>query len=233
MKCIYCSGECIKTGKKRGIQRYRCKHCGKTQQEHYSKPRISEDKQKWVKKLTCEGCGIGSIGRLLQISKSSVQRIIKHIASRITIPELKEKDQQYEIDELRTYCGNKNNELWVIYAINKHSGQVVDYCVGRRTKENVKKVVESVLKLNPRKIYTDGLNIYGTLLSKSIHRVFRYCTNKIERYNLILRSQLKRLSRKTIFALIFWYFCIKTKVRKRENTIHITYPVLRRRIAIG
>ena len=77
MKCIYCSGECIKTGKKRGIQRYRCKHCGKTQQEHYSKPRISEEKQDWVKKLTCEGYGIGSIGRLLQISKTSVQRIIK------------------------------------------------------------------------------------------------------------------------------------------------------------
>jgi len=77
MNCNYCGCKCIKKGKVRGSQRYQCKQCGKTQQEAYSKPRISEEKQDWVKKLTCEGCGIRSIGRLLQISKTSVQRIIK------------------------------------------------------------------------------------------------------------------------------------------------------------
>mgnify|MGYP003831996119 CR=1 FL=1 len=77
MNCNYCGGQCIKRGKVRGSQRYQCKQCGKTQQKAYSKPRISEEKQDWVKKLTCEGCGIRSIGRLLQISKTSVQRIIK------------------------------------------------------------------------------------------------------------------------------------------------------------
>ena len=44
MECRYYSTKCIKTGKKRGIQRYRCKSCGKTQQKEYTKLRISEKK---------------------------------------------------------------------------------------------------------------------------------------------------------------------------------------------
>ena len=65
MKCLYCSASCIKRGKVRNIQRYQCKHCGKFQQEKYLKLRISKEKYQWVKQLTCEGCGISSISRLL------------------------------------------------------------------------------------------------------------------------------------------------------------------------
>uniref|UniRef100_UPI00166D2F5C IS1 family transposase n=1 Tax=Aquaticitalea lipolytica TaxID=1247562 RepID=UPI00166D2F5C len=52
--------------------------------------------------------------------------------------------------------------------------------------------------LQPDKIYTDRLNVYPSLIPKSIHRRFQYCTNKIERMNLTLRTHIKRLSRKTI-----------------------------------
>ncbi|MDL2297305.1 hypothetical protein LJC37_05050 [Bacteroidales bacterium OttesenSCG-928-E04] len=52
MECIYCSSRCIKSGKKRGIQCFRCKSCGKTQKEEYSKLRISEEKCDWVRNLT-------------------------------------------------------------------------------------------------------------------------------------------------------------------------------------
>jgi len=40
MKCLYCNGLCIKRGKKKGVQRYACKVCGKTQQRRYKKQRI-------------------------------------------------------------------------------------------------------------------------------------------------------------------------------------------------
>jgi Transposase and inactivated derivatives, IS1 family len=212
MKCLYCSASCIKRGKIRNIQRYQCKHCGKFQQEKYLKLRISEEKCQWVRELTCEGCGISSISRLLHIAKSSVQRVIERVASKMVMPKYEEENQTYQIDELKTYCGNKNNELWVIYAINKSTGKVIDFCVGRRTKENIKKVVESVLSLNPRRIYTDGLNSYPSLIPNSIHRVFKYCTNKIERNNLTLRTHLKRLGRKTICytrsgCMLGWCLC--------------------------
>ena len=198
MKCIYCQSDCIKKGKVKNVQRYQCKHCGRTQQRRYKKARIEEVKYEWVKKLTKESSSISSISRLLNISKSSVQRVIERIASKIKKIDYQETEQVYEMDELRTYCGNKQNESWVMYAINKTTGKVIDFCVGRRTKENIKKVIDNILVLNPKRIYTDGLNIYPGLIPKTIHRVFEYCTNKIERSNLTLRTHLKRLSRKTI-----------------------------------
>ena len=198
MKCIYCQGDCIKKGMVKNVQRYQCKHCGKTQQRRYKKPRIEEGKYEWVKNLTKESSSISSISRLLNISKSSVQRIIERIATKIKKCECQETEQVYEMDELRTYCGNKQNESWVMYAINKTTGKVIDFCVGRRTKENLKKITESILLLNPKKIYTDGLTIYKTLIPEKLHKVFVHCTNKIERKNLNIRTHIKRFSRKTI-----------------------------------
>jgi len=76
MNCIYCNENCIKRGKSGLVQRYQCKSCKKSQQAHYSKPRIPQEKYDWTVKLSNEGCGISNIARLLEISKSSVQRLI-------------------------------------------------------------------------------------------------------------------------------------------------------------
>lgn len=107
MECIYCKGQCIKKGKQKNIQRYQCKECKKYQQTCYTKAPIAAEKYEWVKKLNNEGCGISSIGRLLSISKSSVQRLIERMAKNIQNPVFCEENQSYEVDELKTYCHNK------------------------------------------------------------------------------------------------------------------------------
>jgi len=159
---------------------------------------MSEEQYTLVHRLNNEGCGISSIGRLLNISKSSVQRVITRLFASISRPEIYESGESYEMDELRTYCGNKKNECWLIYAINRKTRKIIDFCVGRRTKENIKKVVDKLLMLNPKKIYTDGLNIYQSILQEHIHSVYSGSTNRIERKNLTLRTQVKRLSRRTL-----------------------------------
>ena len=111
MKCIYCQSDCIKKGKVKNVQRYQCKHCGKTQQRRYKKARIEEGKYEWVKNLTKESSSISSISRLLKISKSSVQRVIERIASAIENPVNQENGDQYEVDELRTFCGQKKTKV--------------------------------------------------------------------------------------------------------------------------
>lgn len=222
MECIYCHHKCIKKGKTRNkTQRYQCKVCKRTQQESYSKNRICREKYEWVKNLTNEGSGIRSISRLLGISASSVQRVIERLSDSIEVPVLKEEYQSYEIDEIRTYCKVKKNELWITYAINRKTKHVIDFAVGKRTKDVLRKVTATVLNLHPKKVYTDGLNIYKSLLPDFIHKVHPHCTNRIERNNLTLRTWLKRLNRKTIcftkkpdmlyhsLKLLFW--CEKAK----------------------
>ena len=127
MKCIYCQGDCIKKGKVKNVQRYQCKACGKTQQKKYKKKPIPQEKYKWAHKLNNEGNGISNIARLLEISKSSVQRVIIRIASALQMPVYEETGQCYQVDELRTYCGNKGNECWVIYGINPKTGKVIAF----------------------------------------------------------------------------------------------------------
>jgi len=198
MECIFCKKSCYKRGKRNGIQRYQCKHCKKYQQENYTRARIPLYKLHWVHILNNEGCSISSVGRILTITKSSVQRLIENLTQTLPKPVFTEHGQSYEIDELKTFCGSKKQETWVIYAINKRTRQIVSFWVGRRTKENVGKVIKELLELAPKHIYTDRLNIYGSLIPKEIHKYYPKCTNHIERKNLTLRTHLKRLNRKTI-----------------------------------
>lgn len=197
MKCKYCNGKCIKKGQTNRRQRYQCKECNKYQQIAYTYNKERKD-EVLLKRLNNEGLGISSISRIMNIPKTTVQRLIEKISKETEPREIEETEQMYEIDELRTFVGNKKNESWLIYGINKITGQVIDFCVGRRTKENIKKVTDTILHLNPKKIFTDGLNIYSSIIPKAIHRVFAYNTNKIERHNLTLRTHIKRLSRKTL-----------------------------------
>ena len=47
--------------------------------------------------------------------------------------------------------------------------------VGRRTKENIAKVVSTLQKLHPKHIYSDKSNIYENLISKNIHKIYPRC----------------------------------------------------------
>jgi IS1 family transposase len=109
-----------------------------------------------------------------------------------------ETKQVYELDEVYTYIGKKTNPCYIIYAINRTTKQVIDYICGSRNKANIDKIVQTLLSLSPKRIYTDKLNIFSTLIPGHLHQTFQYRTNCIERKNLTLRTHLKRLNRKTI-----------------------------------
>ena len=102
------------------------------------------------------------------------------------------------MDELKAFVGNKQNEVWICYALNRKTKQVVDYVVGRRTKKNIQKVVTSVQALSTFRVYSDRLNIYPGLIPKNIHSTKYHHTNYIERKNLTIRNHLKRLNKKTL-----------------------------------
>jgi insertion element IS1 protein InsB len=196
MKCRHCNEPCIRKGVRSGIQKYRCKSCFRYQQEVYTYKKISD--RNLLIQLNNEGMSISSIARILQVSKTSVCRKLHQCSKQVVQTRIEEIGQEYELDELYTYTGNKDNECWIMYAINKSTRRVIECVVGKRTTENIKKVVDKVLDLQPKKVYTDLLNIYPALIPQAIHKAARYRTNRIERMNLNLRTHLKRLSRKTI-----------------------------------
>ena len=198
--CRYCTNACIKKGWYKTIQKYFCKHCHKYQQSFYSYKLISAEEDNNIVLLNNEGMSISSIGRYLHIAKTTVRRRLLLISKTISTPVFTETKQVYEVDEMQTFIGRNHPSCYkyITYAINRTTKSIIDFIVGGRTKENIRKVIDKVLALNPRKIYTDGLNIYPSLIPTAIHCKFQYHTNTIERNNLGIRNSLKRLSRKTI-----------------------------------
>jgi len=197
--CNYCSQVVVKAGqRKNGVQKYQCKSCKKYQQKEYQYKAYENNINQNVVHLLVEGIGIRGIARVLRISITTVIDRIKRIARSIGKSYTYVKNGIYEIDELWTFVGSKRNEIWISYSIERKSKEVIDFKVGTRTKENLKKITDNVLMLSPKKVCTDGLNIYRSLVPETIHRVGLPNTRHIERFNLNLRTHLKRLGRKTI-----------------------------------
>lgn len=195
--CPYCAHESKKYGfTTSGKQRFRCKTCFKTFIYHYTRQHLKNIDREIVLLLK-EGCGIRSIGRILHISAVTVIRKIRIIADAILMPEINIR-QSFQIDELYTFVGNKNNPKWVIYAINNVDKKVVAFHVGSRSNTDIAIVTKKLIGILPQRIYTDKLIQYKSLIPPDIHSTKQYGTNNIERKNLTLRTHLKRLNRKTI-----------------------------------
>jgi IS1 family transposase/transposase-like protein len=201
MECIYCeSKKLIKKGRRNYKQRYQCKKCKKYQQDLYTYTLYREEDGYVISFLTSEGIGISSLSRFLKYSKPTIVRKIKDLSSKVKRPVLLERNQIYEVDEMKTYirgCSDKH-AVWVTYALNRKTKQVVDFVVGSRTKETLDKVIKKVKLLNPSRIVTDNYVAYIKLIKPINHDTRKAQNNRIERSNLNLRTHLKRLTRKTI-----------------------------------
>lgn len=198
MNCNNCKNRCIKKGFNKQKQKYYCKSCKRYQQSDYIYRKCTNEDETIISKLICVGVSISGISKFTGISKSNVIKLVKQIARKIKLNFPTEHNQEYEADELYTFTKQKTNGTYLIYAINRHTKQLINFVVGSRTKENINKVIRKVIALNPKRIFTDKLNIYPTLIPASIHKPSAYKINHIERFNLTLRTHLKRLSRKSI-----------------------------------
>uniref|UniRef100_UPI00404A5444 IS1 family transposase n=1 Tax=Gelidibacter sp. TaxID=2018083 RepID=UPI00404A5444 len=199
MVCNKCINKAVKNGKQaNGKQRYYCKNCKYSFQEAYNYKAYENAINKKIYNLLKESVGITATSRLLSISKTTVIKRLKIMSALVVKPDMEERHQYYELDEMRVVVGNKLNEAWITYAINRYTNQVINFTVGRRTKRNLSVITKSVLQLYPKQVFTDRLNTYTKLIPKKQHNTIKKNTTIIERNNLTLRTHIKRLSRKTI-----------------------------------
>lgn len=99
---------------------------------------------------------------------------------------------------MRFFLRKKSNPKWLVYAIDKNTKQVANFYIGRRNNSTLSSIVKTLINARATKIYTDQLINYKYLIPKEIHLTKKYGTNGIERKNLSIRTNLKRLSRRTI-----------------------------------
>ncbi len=199
MNCAICHQDrTIKKGKRNGRQRYYCRVCNKSFQGSYSYRAYCDGIDAMLVKLLKEGCGVRGISRILNIACGTVLSRILKLARQIKRPFFNETGRKFEVDELFVKIANGRSQNYITYALERETKSVIDFAVGSRSIENIGPIIDCILLSRPQKIYTDKLNVYPNLIPEGIHRVFKYCTNKIERHNLTLRTHIKRLSRRTI-----------------------------------
>jgi IS1 family transposase len=199
MDCRYCQQTCSKAGyQKNGKQKLCCTVCRKYQQAEYAYNAYDTDLDTRIQKLLVEGMSLRGIGRVLQVSLTTVISRIKALARTIHKPLRFVRNHTYELDELWTYVQCKTKETWVMYIIDRMTKTVIDFRIGPRTKTNLQSLTDPLMLHEPRMIYTDRLLTYKALVPGCLHNTARMGTRHIERHNLTLRTHLKRLSRKTI-----------------------------------
>lgn len=209
--CVDCGSEhVIRNGTQSGCQRCLCNECGRSFQLSYCQNIMKPGVREKISEMSINASGTRDISRVLGISKNSVTKELKKKAK-----EVQEVNQRFmgkeleveivtvtglqaELDEQWSYVGNKENQRWLWYAIEKVSGDVLAFVFGRRTDDMCEKLMKKLSVFNIKKYYTDDWGSYRKMITPGRHIIGKSGTQKIENRNLSLRTRVKRLARKTI-----------------------------------
>ena len=86
----------------------------------------------------------------------------------------------------------------MVSAYCRESKTVVRMHVGPRTNKTLNRVLISLQLAEAKKIHTDKLKQYRSLIPKKMHSTKQYSNNHVERMHLNFRTHLKRLNRRSI-----------------------------------
>jgi insertion element IS1 protein InsB len=103
-----------------------------------------------------------------------------------------------EVDEMWSFVGNQKAQRWLWHAIDHWSGKVLAYVFGRRKDEVFLKLQALLEPFGITRYHTDYWGAYTRQLAADEHNPSKRNTQKIERKHLMLRTRIKRLTRKTI-----------------------------------
>ena len=198
MECKKCHSFCIKWGKQtNGRQRYYCKSCRQSSQLNYTYKAKTAEVHRNFRKFQRFGVSYRLMAKFLGISRNTLSRWILK-ALKLTSKEEISIAGVFEIDEVRTYAGSKESEIWITYGWSVSDRKPVGLKVGKRSKEELSPVVKEVLQYHPQKIKTDGFATYKALIPRRIHSTGRHLANHIERNHINLRKDIGFLIRRTI-----------------------------------
>ena len=106
--------------------------------------------------------------------------------------------KEAQVDEQWGYVGNKDNQRWLWYAIDAATGCILSFVFGRRQDKVCEQLISSLKRFNIQIYYTDGWESHSKFIPEDQHVIGRQNTQKIQNKNLLLRTRIKRLARKTI-----------------------------------
>ena len=225
LDCPYCEcDDLVKNGhSENGTQRYRCNACRRSFQWEYTYLARMPGVKEQIVEQTLNSSGVRDISRNLGIAKNTVIAELKKqdppevndaFATQLNTcssPVPLDVEICADLDEFWSYVGDKSNQRWTWYALDRNSGTILAHHTGKRTDAACATLMDKLTIFPIRYYYTDNWQSYSKLIPSAQHRIGKEHTWKIERMNLNFRTHLKRLHRKTI--------CFSKNERIHDNVI--------------
>ena len=133
------------------------------------------------------------------------QAVLQHLSSEHVEVEIGRADAlevrrglSSELDEMWSYVRSKANPRWLWHAIDHHTGTVLAYVFGRRQDTVFLELKALLAPFGITRYFTDGWGAYERHVEAAQHTVGKAHTQKIESKHINLRTQIKRLVRRTI-----------------------------------
>lgn len=219
--CPDCHSSSLKKNgiKSYGKQNYQCKDCQRqfigdhalTYNGCHSKV---ED---LIRLMTVRGCGVRDIAVIASVS---IGKVLSTIGSSVyKIAPKKSHYERLEVDEFWTYVYRKKRKVWLIYAYDRATNEIVAYVWGKRDLKTARRLRSHLkhLKVSYDSISMDNWDSFITAFKSDNKRIGKQHTVGIEGNNCRLRHRLRRAVRKTccfskkldnhfkVFDLVFFY----------------------------
>jgi IS1 family transposase len=148
--------------------------------------------------MTLNGSGVRDIARVLHISPTTVLAVLRQAAAQTPEPRVPPRILALEMDEQWSFVQSKKQQYWLWYGLNRHTGHIPAFVLGRRTNASCHKLCRKLAPCQVRHFYTDDWQSYAKSLDAKRHSIGKDGTQNIERKNLNFRTHLKRMQRRTI-----------------------------------
>ena len=103
-----------------------------------------------------------------------------------------------EMDEMWSFCHDKQNQIWLWWAVDHETNTPLAYVFGTRKYKYLDELLELLKPFNIGTVYADNNFAYESRITHKILISGKKNTQKIERDHLTLRTCIKILACRTI-----------------------------------
>src|SRR5262249_9883196 len=180
--CPRCqSDRLVKNGSAAGKPKKRCKRCG------YQFTRTTPRGKPLATKINAvlwylSGMAMHRIAFLLPGSTQALPTSVMGFATASSQkPVPSGRTIILQLDEMWHYLKNKRGKLWIWKALDRDTGQLLDWECGRRDKKTLKKMVDRLAQWDVKMYCTDKWATYASVIPQDKLVQSKATTHKIER----------------------------------------------------
>jgi len=151
--------------------------------------------------LYLSGISMHRIAFLLRVSAQSVLNWLRTFAQEhYEKPEPTGRVIILELDEMWHYLKQKRRKLWIWKALDRDTGQLLDWECGRRDKASLKKLVNRLVPWDVKVYCTDKWATYASVIPQDTRGQSKALTHDIERHHGRQRHGFGRFKRQSIMV---------------------------------